>query len=314
MKKTLLLFFIVLCGFAAQSQTYAPFPETDAVWNGIRSFNYKPDPSIYCLQSYRYSIVMSGDTVIGSNNYHKIKESGYYIDDCFPPGNYYYNEYKGALRQDSLQKKVFFCPTGSSLEEVLYDFNLNVGDTLPNWYVKDNNAFVQSSNNMVTDIDSVLVGSQFHKRFILFNITPYGSSYSLGDTTYALIEGVGGTDGLLYGFSKYYFIYRHMYCFEGDDLPYPANSHCLYDVSTPEITNYKSGCSVYPNPVTDNILIITTTDLATIRILNIHGQLMKTISSNTNKTSVDISAFPSGLYLVEVKTNTGIEVRKFVKE
>jgi hypothetical protein len=41
---------------------------------------------------------------------------------------------------------------------------------------------------------------------------------------------------------------------------------------------------------------------------------MKTISSSCNKTVVDVSTFPRGLYLVEVKTNTGIAVRKFVKE
>ena len=70
---------------------------------------------------------------------------------------------------------------------------------------------------------------------------------------------------------------------------------------------------IYPNPATDN-LIIETPQKATIEILNIQGQLIKTIAASGNKTSVDVSAFPSGVYVVEIKTEKGIAVKKFVKE
>ena len=33
-----------------------------------------------------------------------------------------------------------------------------------------------------------------------------------------------------------------------------------------------------------------------------------------NKTNVDVSALPCGVYVVEVKTEKGVEVKKFVKE
>ena len=70
---------------------------------------------------------------------------------------------------------------------------------------------------------------------------------------------------------------------------------------------------IYPNPVTDNIFI-EAQQKATIEILNIQGQLIKTIAANSNKTNVDISALPSGVYIIEVKTEKGIAVKKFIKE
>ncbi|MFA5782131.1 MAG: SBBP repeat-containing protein, partial [Bacteroidales bacterium] len=71
--------------------------------------------------------------------------------------------------------------------------------------------------------------------------------------------------------------------------------------------------SVFPNPATNNI-IIESPHQAVIEISNIQGQLIKTLAANSNKTSVDVSAFPSGMYFVKVKAEKGIAVKKFVKE
>lgn len=71
--------------------------------------------------------------------------------------------------------------------------------------------------------------------------------------------------------------------------------------------------TIYPNPST-NTLTIESLQSAIIKITNIQGRLIKTYTITDNKTSIDVSAFPSGVYVVEVKTEKGIEVRKFVKE
>jgi hypothetical protein len=70
---------------------------------------------------------------------------------------------------------------------------------------------------------------------------------------------------------------------------------------------------IYPNPATYN-LIIEAPQKATIEILNIQGQLVKAITATGNKTSIDVSALPSGMFFIKVKTKKGIEVKKFVKE
>jgi hypothetical protein len=89
------------------------------------------------------------------------------------------------------------------------------------------------------------------------------------------------------------------------------------DVGINEINADSNTIAVYPNPATNNITIDVSATLnmpATIEILNIQGQLIKTIVTNSNKTDIDISAFPSGMYFVKVKTEKRTEVRKFMKE
>ncbi len=75
---------------------------------------------------------------------------------------------------------------------------------------------------------------------------------------------------------------------------------------------------LYPNPATDNITI-ENTQKAVVEISNIEGQIIKNTNTNEKHTTIDISAFPSGVYFVKVipiaiGTEKGIEVRKFVKE
>ena len=70
---------------------------------------------------------------------------------------------------------------------------------------------------------------------------------------------------------------------------------------------------VYPNPVKNNITIETPPH-SIIEISNIQGQLIKTIATSGTKTNVDVSALPCGVYVVQVKTERGIAVKKFIKE
>jgi hypothetical protein len=70
---------------------------------------------------------------------------------------------------------------------------------------------------------------------------------------------------------------------------------------------------VYPNPATIN-LTIETPQKAVIEITNIQGQLVKTIKATGNKTNIDVSALPGGVYIVQAKTVNGVSVSKFIKE
>jgi hypothetical protein len=81
------------------------------------------------------------------------------------------------------------------------------------------------------------------------------------------------------------------------------------------IYNLLSGnnISVYPNPATNNLTIEAEQD-AVIEITNIQGQLIKTFAATGIKTSIDVSAFPRGVYVVEMITESGVGVKKFVKE
>ena len=74
-----------------------------------------------------------------------------------------------------------------------------------------------------------------------------------------------------------------------------------------------SSFSIFPNPASDNINIETDQNVS-IEILNMEGQIIKSIKQNKNNMSIDISDYSRGMYLIKVKTDKGILIKKFVKE
>jgi len=71
--------------------------------------------------------------------------------------------------------------------------------------------------------------------------------------------------------------------------------------------------SIYPNPASDN-LTIESPQKSEIEIVNLQGQLTKSFTAISNKTTIDVSGFAKGIYFVKVKTKNGVAVKKFVKE
>lgn len=71
--------------------------------------------------------------------------------------------------------------------------------------------------------------------------------------------------------------------------------------------------AVYPSPAKDNITIVNPFH-SEIKIYNMVGQLIKSLTDGGFKTNVDISALPRGEYMVKVKKEKGVAVKKFVKE
>jgi hypothetical protein len=100
-----------------------------------------------------------------------------------------------------------------------------------------------------------------------------------------------------------------------------TNSDVFYDIFLAKSSSFTGihelrnsfNYFVYPNPSTNNITIESPQD-AVIEITNIQGQLVKTFTTTGNKTNIDVSALPSGVYVVEVKTAKGVAVSKFIKE
>jgi len=71
---------------------------------------------------------------------------------------------------------------------------------------------------------------------------------------------------------------------------------------------------VYPNPAADKITIENLPQQATIEVLNIHGQMTKSIAVSSNKTTIDISDFAKGMYFITVTTTKEIITKKFIKQ
>ncbi|MFY1045632.1 T9SS type A sorting domain-containing protein [Chryseobacterium sp. GP-SGM7] len=72
----------------------------------------------------------------------------------------------------------------------------------------------------------------------------------------------------------------------------------------------KETFKIYPNPVTDFIVIETKDDIKNINIYSISGQKVM----NTLHKKINIQSFPSGVYFVEIKTYKSTTTHKIIKK
>ena len=68
--------------------------------------------------------------------------------------------------------------------------------------------------------------------------------------------------------------------------------------------------TVYPNPVTDKLKILTSLQIKDIEVTDITGRQVYTAASKT----LDCKSIANGIYFIKATTEKGIEIRKFVKE
>ena len=159
-----------------QTSKYHPFPDNNASWN----FHYT-NGCYDGINEEFYSIIISGDTIINWENYQKIYIP--YVQILYTGSCTYSlpNGYKGGIREDTTLKKVFFVHPNDTSEYLLYDFNLQVGDTLKGYLEPD-----AYQPDTIILIDSVLVGESYRKRWF---VNSYYNIY--------IIEGIGSTYGLI---------------------------------------------------------------------------------------------------------------------
>ncbi len=83
--------------------------------------------------------------------------------------------------------------------------------------------------------------------------------------------------------------------------------------------NVISGMKIYPNPAINNVNITFTSEesaMAVVSIFNLMGQIVYTSNENVydgyNAINVNVNNLPSGVYMVNVKTNRGTSTQKLI--
>jgi hypothetical protein len=98
-----------------------------------------------------------------------------------------------------------------------------------------------------------------------------------------------------------------------------SGCNTLYDVQNAcegigvEFITSESALSFYPNPASTNITISTPAK-GSLSILNLNGQQVITRQITEPKTQFNISALPSGVYVVKLVGEKGVQVGKIIKE
>ena len=303
MKKLLFFIFISYLSFSkAQTNVYHPFPDSNAVWNETAWYVDNNAMVYYTLPTILF---LDRDTIISSLHYKKILGSGYKTNG-FSYCCYYYNTYQGAIRQDSIHRKVYYSNTYFT-DTLLYDFNLNIGDTLPTSYVNFQNS------NYVSSIDSILIGTSYRKQY---HISVRGSSFS-GDSNYvSLIEGVGSTFGLIYQLTPPFESGSTLNCFSQNNVTLYTNlnGNCDTTLSIKKTKNSLANIqiAIYPNPNNGSFIIEPSNNVKqTLQIFDINGKMALNQSIN-GKTTIDATNLADGVYNLSLLSNEGIINKRLI--
>jgi len=299
MKRLLLLIatIIVLPPTQIFSQEYFPFPDTNAAWNTVG------DNEITGGEwHFRYAV--SGDTVINSMVYSKIYKM--YDSTILHPNSTYF----AAIREND--NKQVFCLISGFPESILYDFNLDIGDTI--WYniggglcYNDVDFWVESHYKMVMGIDS----------FLLDNNT-YRKSWTLEGALWehTWLEGIGSINwyGLFNPLISAIALCGDSYqfaCFKQNDIvlyldnPFCEKCFCQLYTGIEKHKNYdRPLINIFPNPSKSKIIIQFNEPVPTkylMVIYNATGNKMdERIIHNSQIFDLSVSHYASGLYTLQI--------------
>jgi len=78
--------------------------------------------------------------------------------------------------------------------------------------------------------------------------------------------------------------------------------------SNPTISQAEN-VSIYPNP-SSGIVTLTNVEGATIEVINLMGQIIKTVNSSYEVNNIDLSEFANGTYFVKVIKGNNVSTLK----
>jgi len=100
----------------------------------------------------------------------------------------------------------------------------------------------------------------------------------------------------------------------GVSTPISKPPYCSYfdffGITTGIMASVFDAAKIYPNPVRDNLKIENLQDATDIRIYNVMGQEVKTVSSAMGSAEIDMSGLSNGLYFVKMQNGKSIRTEK----
>ena len=319
------------------AQSYTPLLDSVNIWH------YTATPIVVRLQdpntiasapctypSFFYASKMqytTHDTIIDSLDYLIVQEE----TDQNPA----YCEF-GYLREDTAAKKVFFKDNLGNPEIVLYNFAMQIGDTMTINFLPGIGLYTSG----VFQLDSISSIQTQHGNARLFCLNNHSQSF--GSTLY-WAEGVGCLVNMFYpyGMNQYSsvntfwncreypaFSYEHLSCFDHttkvfyDSCKYTnaLNDFCFMTTDT---CNYWNICGkvadhsvdfsfeLYPVPATECVTLQLHSDKNTSFTCTISDMSGKLVYSSSqvnfegNRAIIDISQMAKGTYLITLSNDSG---------
>jgi|GEM_PF-4375615 len=300
-----LLSFVAFLFFfsSLKAQSYTPFPDSNATWQAytwdLSNSNGPPVSPPTTKDIYTFG----KDTIVNGLTYRKLYDVGTFI---------------GGLRQDIANKKVYYLSiyhsahTGKDtlVDTLLYNFNLKVGDTLPQSYLYDS---AKSGIITITSIDSQLVGSTYYRRFNTNSTVLLNN----GGIAYALLEGIGNIFGLFFN-APVGSESMAISCFNQNALysDFGGSYYCgsIPAGNMPPVQSLVN-LQIFPNPATDVVTIqLNNSSGGNLELLDVQGSKVKQQSFSGSTTSVSLSGLNNGLYMLHIISGESNNYTKLIKQ
>ena len=300
MKRFLISITLFAAPFAADAQN--EYLQHDPAWTVLQVYSQSYPCVLYDTTTY----YLNGDSIYNNLTYKKIWAKGSAHRQWWSPnpnpgcyGDYAYVDTlpTGLIRSAGTQ--MFFIQWNSGTEEMIYDFNMTVGDHPPFCWLTTNDTTVT-----VTSIDSVYTPYGYRKRFYFDNSSNY------------MIEGVGSSYGLHHYFGPMLDFASQFMCYSLNDttwIPQPGPSCEAIILSVEPQPVIPSEVNVYPNPASDQLMISAPQMKGTLVISDALGRTVYT-DQFMMQTSIDVSNLPAGIYLARIWNDQELITREFVVE
>ena len=292
--KKIILFYVLFCifGFDISAQNYIPFPDSNAVWSMRRA---------------KFSV--KGDTLLAGRFYKK-----YYVQ--WDPVNYNFDfakaTYYAGVREDS--QRIYAWHRLDTTERLLYDFNVNVLDTVTTWilpfdYMPSVSPVFYSNKYMVNGVYSLqLDGGIVTKCIELYD--------DIWGTPTIWYSGIGSSLGpFISGVREWsvidYLLEKTLLCYENDSMtihffPPNINSDSCFSNEIVKMDEYpvsEKPIRIYPNPFSTHVFIETKyikDKNCNISIYSVHGSLLFRKETTTCRIlDLDLeNKIPEGLYIL----------------
>lgn len=332
MKKLYFAFFTLLFAGKISAQAYVPMLDSANEWSyTCQLIALRVAPTVQSAAPCTYPVqpayapfkqYTTSDTVINSTTY-KIVMNNYMMCTM------------GYIREDTAARKVYFLDNVSSSEYVLYDFSMNVGNTMIILFM-NGGGYVSGTYTL----DSITTANIYAGNRRAFHLNCHNSPFS---PTLTWIESVGNLNDLLYpyfdnntGAGLYnncpevqHQFYQFMICFDHDYKVYFDNCSYTLTQNNPGQTSYTDSCDYYsfigalndiyttagfdifPNPSNGKSSITFEAACESnydVYMWDMEGKmLVKQISlgrlqEGKNNLAIDFSELQNGMYIVEIRS------------
>ncbi len=238
-----------------------------------------------CILNSDYNYMPVGDSTVGGHLYHKMYRSGigtyeYFGGPPVPPscsGSFTFSDPLPSflLRQEGRRLYTW----NGTVDTLLYDFDLQVGDHLP---LTHNNNW---TDILVTAVDSFSVGGTMRRRFTL-------------EGSYAgyLYEGIGFTGGLIEPVPPILECGYDLVCFGLGDVSYvpTQGSTCVLQVGIDD-ARAAQALSMGPNP-TDGVLHVHGAPAGMATLADMHGRTVAQFELKGGADVIDLGGLRQGVY------------------